>query len=81
MVIDWGAGTLDMAICRFSLSEKRHPSIESIFPPYGDTRLGGIDMDDALFEEVKRLYNLNDIGPGETGKIRSEIEREDQSIN
>jgi len=75
MVIDWGAGTLDIVICRFSLSEEGIPRIDSIFPAYGDTRLGGTDMDDALFEEAKRLYRLEDLSPEEAGKIRSEIEK------
>lgn len=75
MVIDWGAGTLDIVICRFSLSEEGIPRIDSVFPAYGDTHLGGIDMDDALFEEAKRLYRLEDLSPEEAGKIRSEIEK------
>lgn len=75
MVIDWGAGTLDIVICQFSLSGEGYPRIESIFPAYGDTHLGGIDMDDALFEEAKRLYGLDDLSPMEIGKIRSEVEK------
>lgn len=75
MVIDWGAGTLDIIVTRFSLDSKGIPRIESMCPPYGDNHLGGIDMDDALFDEAKRLYGLDALSLAEFGKIRSEIEK------
>jgi len=78
MVIDWGAGTLDIVITKFHLDDDtRRPKIESVFPPYGDNSLGGIDMDDVLFEEAKSLYGLDpdNLTPREIKDIRSEIEK------
>ncbi len=75
MVIDWGAGTLDIVITKFHLDDKGRPKIDTLFPPYGDNSLGGIDMDDALFEEAKSLYCLDNLTPRETKDIRSELEK------
>lgn len=74
MVIDWGAGTLDIVIKRFFL-RNGNPRIEIVSPPYGDPKFGGIDMDDILFKEAIRIYHLDDLTPIESNKIRSEIEK------
>lgn len=73
MVIDWGAGTLDVVIARFSLNDGK-PKIQSIGTAYGDNSLGGIDIDDALLEETKSIYKLDNIRPEDIGDILLEIE-------
>ena len=75
MTIDWGAGTLDIVISKFSLNEEGRPKIVSAFPAYGDPRLGGMDIDDALFEEVKNCSGLDDLDLTTSGKLRLEIEK------
>ncbi|MBM3312276.1 MAG: Hsp70 family protein, partial [Candidatus Aminicenantes bacterium] len=75
MVIDWGAGTLDIVILRFSLDEKGQPIVDSVYAPYGDTQLGGIDMDDVLLKRGEIVLGLTDVDSVAEAKLRFEIER------
>ena len=74
MVIDWGAGTLDVVICSFFLDENGKPVVHSSYPPYGDTKLGGVDIDDLLMKKVKEVYSLNDFDKETEGKLLHDIE-------
>ena len=74
MVIDWGAGTLDIVIVGFSLDDRGIPKIRSKFPAYGDSRFGGIDMDDAFCERVKETYGLKDVDSKTDANLRTKIE-------
>jgi hypothetical protein len=74
MVIDWGAGTLDFFIAHFFL-EDGHPKIAPATPAFGDTRLGGIDMDDALLRRFKDLHRLDLLGDCDEAHLRAEIEK------
>ncbi len=74
MVIDLGAGTLDIAICRFFM-EKGRPVIQDSYPPFGNLRFGGIDMDDALVRKAKEIYGLSEISGGDEGRLRLEMEK------
>lgn len=75
MVIDWGAGTLDIVLCRFSVNEKGNPVVENAYAPYGDTNLGGIDMDDALLKKAKNIYGLTNIDAVTESNLRAQIEK------
>ncbi len=75
MVIDWGAGTLDIVLRRFSLDDNGNPIIVSAYAPYGDTRLGGMDMDDILLKKAKEVYELSSLDTYVEGRLRLEIER------
>jgi len=81
MVIDLGAGTLDIVICRFLLDKTGKPVVKSSYPPYGDTRLGGIDMDDILLNKVKELYSLQKLNKESEGKLRLKIEKAKISLS
>lgn len=74
LVIDWGAGTLDMVTAKFHL-ENGMPKITNVSPAYGDNRLGGIDMDDALMKEAQRLYHFDEMNPKIKSVLRVEIEK------
>lgn len=74
LVIDWGAGTLDMVTAKFHL-EASKPKITNVSPAYGDNRLGGIDMDDALIEEALRLFDLGQTNAQDQSSLRVEIEK------
>ncbi len=74
MVIDWGAGTLDFFIAHFFIEEGR-PQIAPATPAFGDTRLGGIDMDDALLRRVKDLHKLDGLDWRDEARLRIEIEK------
>lgn len=74
MVIDWGAGTLDIVICSFFMDKDGKPVVHSVYPAYGDTRLGGIDIDDALMEKVKEVYFLDNLDKESEGRLRYEAE-------
>lgn len=73
MVIDWGAGTLDFFLAHF-FEENNRPKIAPATPAFGDTRLGGIDMDDALLKAAKDVYRLYDLVPTDEARLRKEIE-------
>lgn len=74
MVIDWGAGTLDFFIAHFFLEDGR-PKVAPAAPAFGDTRLGGIDMDDALLRRVKDLHRLDGLDWRDEARLRVEIEK------
>jgi molecular chaperone DnaK (HSP70) len=74
MVIDWGAGTLDFFIASFFLQEGR-PTVVPDIPAYGDTHLGGIDMDDALLRRTKDIHKLGQLDWRVEARLRVEIER------
>ncbi len=66
MVIDWGAGTLDIAIHQLRLGKDNLPTMPKANPAHGDLHLGGIDMDDIIVDWVistqdfRELHNLRD---------------------
>jgi len=74
MVIDWGAGTLDFFIAHFFLEDGR-PKIAPTTPAFGDTRLGGIDMDNALLRRFKDLHKLDGLHWSNEARLRAEIEK------
>ena len=74
MVIDWGAGTLDITIEQFATDETGTDIIDSACPAYGDPKLGGMDIDDALVGKAKEIYALSGIDSATEGKLRLEIE-------
>lgn len=74
MVIDWGAGTLDITIERFS-DKTGNNVVESAYPAYGDPKLGGMDMDDALVKKAKEIYGLSSSDGVTEGKLRLDIEQ------
>ncbi len=74
MVIDWGAGTLDFFIAHFFLEDGR-PKIAPTTPAFGDTRSGGIDMDDALLQRVKDVHKLRGLDWRDDARLRVEIEK------
>jgi len=61
MVIDWGAGTLDIAIHQLILGKDGIPTMAKASPPHGNLHLGGIDMDDAIVNWVIKSQNLQDL--------------------
>ena len=75
LVIDWGAGTLDMVIARFHIDHEGNARISSTSPPYGDNHLGGIDMDDSLMKEIINRFDMHSMDASEMGKLRSQVER------
>ena len=63
MVVDWGAGTLDIVIVRLMLdSERDIPLIAEANPAHGNLHLGGIDMDNAIIDWVIRSQKLDELG-------------------
>ena len=58
LTIDWGAGTLDLVVTNLVLDESGVPVLTQADAPYGDTQLGGIDMDDLLLEAIVDRYQL-----------------------
>lgn len=61
MVIDWGAGTLDMVVSVVKLDEHGVLEITEALPAYGNIMLGGIDMDDTLLGRAIELYRLDEL--------------------
>jgi molecular chaperone DnaK (HSP70) len=74
MVIDWGAGTLDFFIAHFLTGHDGCPKIVENVPAYGDTKLGGIDMDDALVQRFKVLHGIGESTLEEENRLRSHVE-------
>ncbi len=74
MVIDWGAGTLDFFLAHF-FEENNRPKIAQATPAFGDTRLGGMDMDDALLKAVRDVYRLGDLDESDEARLRIEVEK------
>lgn len=60
LTIDWGAGTLDIVITTMFLNENGLPVPAQADAPYGDTQLGGIDMDDLLLRAIADRHELAD---------------------
>ncbi|MGC8839438.1 MAG: Hsp70 family protein, partial [Anaerolineae bacterium] len=61
--LDWGAGTLDIAIVVLRQGRDGLPILSEARPAKGNVALGGIDMDDALLAEAVRVYGLQDLEP------------------
>jgi molecular chaperone DnaK len=74
MVIDWGAGTLDFFIAHFFFEDGR-PKVAPAAPAFGDTRLGGIDMDDTLLRRFKDIHRLDGLDSRDEARLRVEIEK------
>jgi molecular chaperone DnaK len=79
MVIDLGAGTLDVTVALMYLddqgvlqtTEKGHS---------GNTALGGLDIDDAILEAVTRKHHLQNVVKDSHGRARLRIEIERAKI-
>jgi len=63
VAIDWGAGTLDIAIVALRLGKDKHPILDEVRPARGDVALGGIDMDDLLLARAVEVYGLEALQP------------------
>ena len=74
MVIDWGAGTLDFFIAHFLLGDDGCPRVVETTSAYGDTQLGGFDMDDALVKRFKDLHGLGELTLEEENRLRACVE-------
>ncbi|MGA9115699.1 MAG: Hsp70 family protein [Bacteroidota bacterium] len=74
MVIDWGAGTLDFFIAHFFLEEGK-PVIAPATPAFGDTYLGGMDMDGALLRRFRDVHRLGDPAWRVESRLLAEIEQ------
>jgi len=61
--LDWGAGTLDIAIVILRQGKDGLPVLSEARPAKGNVALGGIDMDDALLAEAVAVYGLEDLQP------------------
>lgn len=64
LAVDWGAGTLDIVLCRLAQGEDGLPRLETVTPAHGDTKLGGNDMDTALLQAVATEFGLPDLERG-----------------
>lgn len=60
MCIDWGAGTLDIAVGVVVAAEDEVRLDCTLVAPVGDPDLGGLDWDYALLEAVIEVGNLDD---------------------
>lgn len=72
--IDWGAGTLDVVTSVFTLSPEGVPTITSDKHPEGDNHLGGMDIDDLLYDEIVKVGGLKDLNVKERALLRDKIE-------
>lgn len=60
LVVDWGAGTLDVVLVALRQSQEDRPTQEPIRPARGNVALGGMDMDDLLMASAIDTYKLDD---------------------
>jgi hypothetical protein len=76
VVIDLGAGTLDVTVALLFLDENGYLQTEEKGHG-GDTALGGLDMDDAIIQHVAREYRLTPMltSPRMKARLRFELER------
>jgi molecular chaperone DnaK (HSP70) len=70
MVIDWGAGTLDVAIHQLRIGRDGKPKMSKANAPGGDLHLGGIDMDDRIVEWVINSQKLVELA-----SLREQLKR------
>jgi len=76
VVIDLGAGTLDVTIALLYLDA--NGQLQTVEKSHGgDTALGGLDMDDALLAWAARRFNLGSLlkDPQASMRLRTELER------
>ncbi len=80
MVIDWGAGTLDIVICRLRKGRDGVPQIMAADPARGDVNLGGNDIDTALLDAAIDMYGLGELRTTQQAILCGEHEQVDREF-